>query len=172
MMISLPFQTSVPSADRRGFMYFSRHHNRPGTTCGNQSRFLALSPEMRVLGVLGRQRHSEKHHSLRTLSKGPTETGFFTLQLPHQGFEAATRHSPKETHGHFKQAERRGLSISQPVPCGRAMAYFAVGPQPRLIKKRSVGPLELITNHFCQCHTQPCLGKCAGVPAKWKGFEV
>lgn len=121
------------------------------------------------LGVLGR--HSEKHHSLRTLSKSPTETGFFMLQLPCQRFEAATRHS-RRRHGHFKQAEGRGLSISQPVPCGRTMAYFAVGPQPCLIKKRSVGPLELITNHFCQCHTQPCLGKCAGVPAKWKGFEV
>lgn len=53
-----------------------------------------------------------------------------------------------------------------------AVVYLATIVQQRLIKKRSVGPLELITNYFRQCHPQPCWGRFSGTSAKLKGFGL
>lgn len=146
-MVFLPFQTSVPSADRSGCMCFSGHHNHLGT-CGNQGRLPALSPEMRVLGFL--RGHPEKHHSLRTLSEGPREIGFFTLQLPRQPASGLKRllDIPEGGGVISRWGAGRGLSISPQVPCRLTKACFAGGPQRRLIKKRSVGPLALTVNRF------------------------
>lgn len=113
----------------------------------------------------------EKQHSRQTLSESPSETEFFLPPLPPQGAGDADRH-PQRRHSRFKSGREAGAPISQRVLCEITTAHSAVEPQQRLIKKRSVGPLELIINYFCPCHTRPCLGKFAGTSATLKGFGV
>ena len=56
---------------------------------------LWASPLEILILVVPRQ-HLEKHCSLQTPSKGPKDAEFLLPQQPLQGFEATTRHSPKE----------------------------------------------------------------------------
>lgn len=174
MILFLPLESSFPSDDKRDLSTSADTKIAQGV-CENADSW-APPPEILILVAAGP--HLEKHHSPQTLSEGPTETEFFMLQHPHQGFEVTNRDSPKEARlfqGRFKLGRRDmgwELEISQRVLCEITMAYFAVEPQQHLIKKRSVGPLESIINYFCQCHTQPCLGKFAGTSANLKGFGV
>lgn len=93
MIIFLPFKASFPSNDRRRSV-FQQTSKLPRALVEINADSWAPPHEILILVILGP--HLEKQHSLQTLSKGPNETEFFMLQLPHWGFEATNRHSPKE----------------------------------------------------------------------------
>lgn len=112
----------------------------------------------------------------RPCARGPQEQNSLCCST-HTRDSKALIDIPQRRHSCFKLGRMEagwGLEISQRVLCEITTAYFAVEPQQHLIKKRSVGPLELIRNYFCQCHTQNCVwGSLQAHMLNWKalGFE-
>lgn len=93
MIIFLLFKASFPSKDR-GRSIFQQTSASPRALVEINAYSWPPPPEIPIPGVLGP--HLEKQHSLQTLSEGPHETELCMSQLPHWGFEATNRHSPKE----------------------------------------------------------------------------
>lgn len=129
------------------------------------------APEIVLLVALGPP--VEKRRSPRTLSEVPSRQNSFRCGSHTRDWKPLGDVPPREAGGSSREEMRwAGPRVSQRGLCEVTTGYCAVETQPHLIKKTSAGPLELITNYFCQCHTQPCLGMFAGTSAKSRGFGV